>query len=326
MSLRAFAALILSSASSVLAEDLLLSFPVDCTLGQDCYIQQYMDRDPGDGYSDYQCRGLSYDGHKGTDFALPTRADMQAGVDVFAAAPGRVRGFRDGMPDTGWTRETVAEVEGRECGNGVVLFHPGGWETQYCHLMQGSITVRNGQEVKAGDVLGQIGQSGRAEFPHLHLSVRKDGIPVDPFDPDGTLACDSPGDSTLWADTPPYQPGGLVDVGLTDIIPEYADVKAGIAGADTLPATAPALVVYGFSFGTQKDDVMRLSLTGPEGEVISRDTKLERNHAQAFRAVGKRLRGRATWPEGTYAGTATLIRGDTVISILRTEITIAGSD
>ena len=35
MSLRAFAALILSSASPVLAEDLLLSFPVDCTLGQE---------------------------------------------------------------------------------------------------------------------------------------------------------------------------------------------------------------------------------------------------------------------------------------------------
>ncbi|MEM7521208.1 MAG: M23 family peptidase, partial [Pseudomonadota bacterium] len=98
-----------------------MAFPVDCTLGQDCYIQQYMDRDEGPGVSDYRCRGLSYDGHKGTDFALPTLEAMHEGVNVLAAADGRVRGFRDGMADRLYSDETAAEIEGRECGNGVVL-------------------------------------------------------------------------------------------------------------------------------------------------------------------------------------------------------------
>jgi hypothetical protein len=316
-------ALALPFAGSALAEGLTLQFPLDCTLGDTCYIQQYMDRDPGKGFRDYHCRGLSYDGHKGTDFAVPTREDMLAGVNVMAAADGRVRGFRDGMPDSGYTKQTAASVEGRECGNGVVLMHPGGWETQYCHMMQGSITIQNGQEVKAGDVLGKLGQSGRAEFPHLHLSVRQGGNPVDPFDPDGRLQCDSPGDSTLWAQTPAYAPGGLLDIGMTDRIPDYAEVKAGTAGADTLPTDAPALVVFGFSYGTLKDDIIRLSLTGPEGEVITQDSQLERNRAQAFRAVGKRLRSRAKWPAGTYVGTATLIRQGVSISTISTEITIS---
>ncbi|MEW9919679.1 M23 family metallopeptidase [Marimonas sp. MJW-29] len=320
---RAALALILSSACPAQAEDFLLWLPIDCTLGQDCYIQQYMDRDPGEGHSDYACGTLSYDGHKGTDFAVPTRAAMAAGINVLAAAGGRVRGYRDGMPDTGWTEETRDAVEGRECGNGVVLAHPGGWETQYCHLREGSVAVITGQTVRAGYVLGQVGQSGRAEFPHVHMSVRRNGVPVDPFDPDGTLTCEASSESTLWAEAPAYRPGGLVEVGLTDAIPDYDSVKAGLAGVDMLRPDAPALVVYGFSFGTRAGDVMRLTITGPEGEVISRDTRLERNHAQAFRAVGKRLRGRRVWPEGVYRGVAELIRGEAVVERREAEITVA---
>ncbi|WP_241461298.1 M23 family metallopeptidase [Sulfitobacter noctilucicola] len=305
-----------------MAEGLVLGSPVQCTLGEDCYIQQYMDRDPGEGHSDYHCKALSYDGHKGTDFALPTREAMDAGVNVVAAADGRVRGFRDGMDDTGYTPDTAAAIEGKECGNGVVLVHPDGWETQYCHLKKGSIAIRNDQQVKRGDVLGQIGQSGRAQFPHLHLSVRQGGKPVDPFDPDGFVTCNSPGDSTLWERPPLYQPGGLIDVGISDALPEYASVKAGSVAADTLPPTAPALVIYGFSFGTRKDDVLSLEITGPEGEVVKKSSVMDRPRAQGFRAVGKRLRRGSTWPEGTYQGTATLKRGDKIINSMTTQITI----
>ena len=85
---RAALALILSSASPALAEDLQLAFPLDCTLGQDCHIQQYMDRDPSGGAEDYRCSGLTYDGHKGTDFALPDRAAIAAGVTGPAALAG----------------------------------------------------------------------------------------------------------------------------------------------------------------------------------------------------------------------------------------------
>ena len=319
---RGLLALSFPFASIASAEGLILHSPVDCVLGDTCYIQQYMDRDPGDGFRDFHCAGLSYDGHKGTDFALPTRKDMQAGVNVFAAADGRVRGFRDGMADSGYSKETAAAIEGKECGNGVVLVHPDGWETQYCHMKQGSITIHNGQTVKAGDLLGQIGQSGRAEFPHLHLSVRQGGKPVDPFDPDGELTCGTPGDSTLWADTPAYQPGGIVQVGLNDTLPEYADVKAGIAAAKTLPVTAPAIVVYGFSFGTQKNDIVRLEIEGPDGVILTEERRLRRRHAQAFRAVGKKRRRHESWAAGTYTGTATLLRKGVGISSQQTKIVV----
>ena len=78
-----------------------LALPLDCTLGESCFIQNYVDDDPGPGAADFTCGALTYDGHKGTDFALTSIAAMEAGVTVRAAAPGVVRGVRDGMPDTG---------------------------------------------------------------------------------------------------------------------------------------------------------------------------------------------------------------------------------
>lgn len=314
----ATAALLLSFASPALAEDILLELPIDCDLSTEtCFIQQYMDRDPGSNASDYRCSGLSYDGHRGTDFGLPTTMDIAQNIPVIASAAGRVVGFRDGMPDTG----TAEDVEGRECGNGVVLEHKNGWQTQYCHMKEGSVAVSRGQTVAVGEMLGFVGQSGKAAFPHVHLSVRKDGTPVDPFDPDGTVTCATPGDSTLWADTPVYQPGGLLDAGFADKIPDYADVKAGTADAIPLDPTSPAIVLYTLSFGTQAGDIIRMRIDGPNGLLVENDQVMERPQAQAFRAVGQRRRANP-WPAGTYEGSLSLIREGDVISTMSRQIDI----
>ena len=66
----------ISLAVPATAGELSLSSPIDCDLNGPCYIQQYVDHDASKGASDFTCSGLSYDGHKGTDFALPTWALM----------------------------------------------------------------------------------------------------------------------------------------------------------------------------------------------------------------------------------------------------------
>jgi len=125
---RLLAALVLCAAPAA-AQDLTLGFPADCTPGDGCVIQNHFDHDPGPGFSDFRCGGLGYDGHDGTDIRVPTPADMAA-LDVLAAAPGRVRGVRDGMPDIPQGSPGAPDVAGRDCGNGVVIDHGGGWETQ----------------------------------------------------------------------------------------------------------------------------------------------------------------------------------------------------
>jgi hypothetical protein len=310
--------MVLTSALPASAEVFSLVPPIKCTLGQDCFIQQYMDHDPGADASDFTCNALSYDTHKGTDFALPTLAAMQAGVAVIASAPGTVTALRDGMPDTGLTPETAAQIEGRDCGNGVVIRHAGGWETQYCHLKQGSVAVREGQEVAAGDRLGLVGLSGNTEFPHVHLSLRRDGQPVDPFDPDGQITCGAPDPVTLWAAPLTYQPGALLDAGFATAIPDYAAIKAGKAAADAIAPDAPALVLWGYAFGGRAGDILHLAISGPGGRVTDHHDTLAKDQAQFFRATGRKTPP-GGWPAGVYSGTITLLRGDRIISTRRIE-------
>lgn len=94
--------------------------------------------------------------HAGVDF----RAAY--GREVQTAAPGRV---------------TFAGDQGGY-GATVVVEHPGGVQTRYAHLS--SITVSPGQELASGDIVGRVGQSGRATGPHLHFEVLVNGRRVDP--------------------------------------------------------------------------------------------------------------------------------------------------
>ena len=295
------------------AADLILSFPVDCTLGETCFLQQYVDRDPGPGAQDFTCAALSYDGHSGTDIRVPDFAALSDNIAILAAADGGVRGVRDGMEDGPLTEARRAALNGRDCGNGVVIDHGGGWETQYCHLRQGSVRVRSGERVSAGTPLGFMGQSGRAEFPHLHLTVRKDGTVVDPFAPSSEPVCSANQPTTLWVSDIPYQAGGLLSAGFLDAVPDFSDIRAGTAEASELPVTGTALVLWGYAFGTQSGDQLRLTITAPDGSVFHENRlTFERTQAEAFRASGRRLRASA-WPSGTYTGTVALERGGQVI-------------
>lgn len=64
-------------------------------------------------------------------------------------------------------------------GNVVVLDHGDGAETRYAHLS--AVTVRVGQGLRQGDVLGRVGSTGASTGPHLHFEVRFDGRAVDPL-------------------------------------------------------------------------------------------------------------------------------------------------
>jgi murein DD-endopeptidase MepM/ murein hydrolase activator NlpD len=94
--------------------------------------------------------------HAGVDF----RGDSGEPVRVTAAGRVLAAGFNGGY------------------GLAVDVDHGGGLVTRYAHLS--AITVNEGGEVKAGDVVGKIGTTGRSTGPHLHYEVRVNGEPVDP--------------------------------------------------------------------------------------------------------------------------------------------------
>jgi murein DD-endopeptidase MepM/ murein hydrolase activator NlpD len=93
------------------------------------------------------------------------------GVDIGGVPSGAsIRAFADG------TVETVSR--NAVYGNFVVLRHAGGFSTFYGHA--GRITVRAGQNVKMGDEIGRVGQTGMATGPHLHFEVRLCGQILNP--------------------------------------------------------------------------------------------------------------------------------------------------
>lgn len=297
-----------------------LDLPVACVLGRDCYIQHYLDRDAGLGDEDFACGPASYDGHDGTDFALPTRAAMRAGIEVRAAAAGKVRAVRDGEADGAFA--AGAPVKGKECGNGVVIDHAENWQTQYCHLREGSITVHPGETVAAGAKLGLIGMSGLAEFPHLHLTLREGGAPVDPFHPGALAGCDPAPADTLWRDPPAYLGGGVLQIGLADTAPDYAGVKQGITAAPTLPATIPALILWAYGYDSAAGDRLSLSITGPDGFQFNRDEVLTKHQALFYRYAGKKAPAGGFTP-GRYEARVTFTRGAQVLSDTVTALTLS---
>ncbi len=96
---------------------------------------------------------------------MHTGVDMRAsyGTPIKAAAAGMVvyAGWRGGY------------------GKCVIIDHGSGIATLYAHMSR--ISVRRGQVVKAGQIIGRVGSTGLSTGPHLHFEVRKFGRPVDPL-------------------------------------------------------------------------------------------------------------------------------------------------
>ena len=109
-----------------------------------------------------ECSGLWAYCHTGLDFAAPS------GTPIQSVAAGVVT-------EAGW---------GGAYGNRTVVTLKDGTELWYCHQLD--ISVRPGDTVAAGQVIGRVGSTGNSTGPHLHLEVRPGG--GDAVDPAKALA------------------------------------------------------------------------------------------------------------------------------------------
>lgn len=63
----------------------------------------------------------------------------------------------------------------------VYIKHDGGWETRYMHLATGSILVKKGDVVAAGQQIAKVGTTGiTSSAAHLHFEVLQNGVRIDP--------------------------------------------------------------------------------------------------------------------------------------------------
>lgn len=300
-----------------------MELPVNCSGAEFCAPQNYFDHDPSPAYADYVCGPLSYDTHTGTDIRI-SYADMERGVPVLAVADGVVRAVRDGQSEGEISRRGKASVKGREAGNAVVLVHGKDVETQYSHLKRGSVAVRSGQHVRTGQVLGMVGLSGVTEFPHLEISVRYKGRPVDPYMGLVSDGCNGPREA-LWSRAAlhssalTYQASGVLEAGFFDAPPTDSIALLRRHGWLEGRAGDPDALVFGVQvFGPRSGDVWTLRLVGSDGQILAEShTTQERHQAQAMRYVGKKKH--AAWVPGRYRGEFRLLRSGEgeVVSVVR---------
>lgn len=96
--------------------------------------------------------------HTGIDFGAPS------GTPIYAAEAGVV---------------IISQVWSTY-GNCIVIDHGNGLWTLYAHIRNGGLLVSEGDRVKKGQKIGEVGSTGNSTGPHLHFEVRKDEVAVNP--------------------------------------------------------------------------------------------------------------------------------------------------
>lgn len=97
--------------------------------------------------------------HKGVDYAAPRGTPIKAAGDGRVTLAGRNGGY----------------------GNTVIIQHGQRYRTLYAHMQGFAKGIRNGVNVKQGQIIGYIGTTGLSTGPHLHYEFQVNGVHVDPL-------------------------------------------------------------------------------------------------------------------------------------------------
>jgi len=208
-------------------------FPMGGIQNRDVWISGYRDLDPTSSTLDFACGTRTYNGHSGADSVLRSFAEQDIGVPVYAVLDGMVTSASDGADDKNTSKFKAAGS------NYAIIDHGNGVEVRYWHFKKGSLLVAQGQNVKAGQKIAEVGSSGNSTWPHLHLSVAQNSTALDPFTGPCNLG------PSWWRDQPEKGVDPvLIELALTDQSP------AGICPPDPWPRskaiaqTGPGVYVW----------------------------------------------------------------------------------
>lgn len=179
------------------------------------------------------------------------------GAEVLAVADGSVVGLMDGLPDNMGSTERSARNITLDNVLGNYLFQDIGHGrfALYAHLKPGSLRVKSGERVKAGQVLALVGNSGNSDAPHLHFHL------VDAASP-------------LGAEGIPYELETFTQLG---VIPDDPDMQYNVRVLPTKTQAKP--VVHEREFPGNNAVVNFPSRASTPGRrIIKSDNSSDRSH------------------------------------------------
>lgn len=121
-------------------------------------------------------KGLPVKGYISSDYGkrknpMSGEDEFHSGLDISTGPGNPVRATADGIVSlSGWSGGN---------GNFVVLEHGHGFSSFYAHNRMN--TVKVGQKVKRGDIIGYVGSTGNSTGPHVHYEIWQDGGHVNPI-------------------------------------------------------------------------------------------------------------------------------------------------
>lgn len=131
----------------------------------------------------------TYDNHTGIDYGSASpgfRIMQEGGLSVLAVASGKVvylrqdredRCHHDNTTDKS-TCPTNGPYDSVKTENEIIIKHDDGTVSVYAHIMKNSSPLREGDQVKCGQMIAKVGSAGGSDGPHLHFELRT------PHDPD----------------------------------------------------------------------------------------------------------------------------------------------
>ena len=96
---------------------------------------------------------------------------MHAGIDLAAYSGSKIHSTADGTVTKAWPSGAYGKL--------IEIRHAMGYRTRYAHLKK--IRVKAGQRVSRGDIIGDMGNTGRSTGTHLHYEIRKNGKTINPM-------------------------------------------------------------------------------------------------------------------------------------------------
>jgi murein DD-endopeptidase len=275
-----------------------LQFPVACKIMDNCWISNHVDLNDKVGQvSDYKCENKASDNNKSTHISLNSITAAQLNVPVIAAADGMVE---------------FAGNSGGFCGTRVTIEHAKGWKTNYCHLNTDNLSVRTGQNVKAGQILSSIGMTGQTVWPRLSFSVLRNGMVFDPFSGRSTIeGCAPSSEKPLWAggENPPYEPAAVINAGFTVGYVKNETIINGVAeNATAIDAKTPQLSLWSLMMNLRTGDRIEMSIETPNGRVLNEYEQQVEADSDFYPIYFSTRKKGAIWDAGQYRGIIKITR------------------
>ncbi len=249
-------------------------------------VSAFVDHNPASGQVlDYNGGSRTYDGHRGTDYALspfPWNKLNTGDVQVVAAAAGTIVAKANGDPT-----DHNCITSSSDNWNYVALTHADGHMTIYGHMRYNSITNKAiGQTVVQGELLGTAASSGNSSGPHLHFEVRTGSFTnaewIDPYAGPKSQA------QSLWVSQRPYYDSAINKLATHSAPPSNPDPCQPTITNLQDHFNAPAnIYFYAYYRDFQGGLVTQFTINRPDGSVFQSWQDVPANGAfssSAFRA------------------------------------------